>query len=117
MLRFLIDENFNHRILRGLKRALPGIDYIIAQSAGLKGHRDPEVLSWAAENGRILVTHDLKTIPKHAYERGRAGLPMPGVLAVPDSLPIRNAVEDLVLVAECCTEAELENVVLYLPLR
>ncbi len=117
MLAFLIDENFNHRILRGLKRALPRVDCVIAQTVGLNGHTDPEILAWAAEKHRILVTHDIKTIPKYAYERVKAGLPMPGVVAVPDTLPIGKAVEDLALLAECCTAGELGNLVLYLPLR
>lgn len=116
MLPLLIDENLNHRILRGLKRTIPHLDYVVAQAAGLKGLKDPPLLAWAAERGRILVTHDLKTIPKHAYERARAGQSMPGVIAVPDSMPIGQAIEDLALLVECSPPAELENLVFYLPI-
>jgi hypothetical protein len=116
MLALLIDENFNQRILRGLRRAAPYPDYVVAQNIGLKGVPDPVVLARAAADGRVLVTHDVKTIPKHAYERVKAGQPMPGVIAVPDTMPIGAAIEDLVLVVECCQPAELDTRVFYLPL-
>ena len=60
MLRLLFDENINRRVLRGLKLRLPGLDYKTAQEVGLKGTPDPDVLASAAEQNRILVTHDLK---------------------------------------------------------
>jgi hypothetical protein len=50
MLRLLIDENLDQRILRGLKLEIPGIDYLVVQEATLKGLRDPLLLAWAAEN-------------------------------------------------------------------
>jgi hypothetical protein len=67
--------------------------------------------------GLYLVTHDLRTVPKYAYDRVKGGLPMPGVIAVPDTMPIGEVVQNLVLLAECCQASELENLVLYLPLR
>jgi predicted nuclease of predicted toxin-antitoxin system len=89
MLPLLIDENLNHRILRGLLRSVPHLDYLLAPDAGLKGANDPAVLDFAARENRVLATHDLRTVPKHAYERVKAGLPMPGVIAISDDLPIR----------------------------
>src|SRR2546430_5326107 len=70
MLRLLIDENLNHRILRGLRFIVPDLDCIIAQRAGLKGVSDPQLLASCAEQALILVTHDVNTVPKHAFERG-----------------------------------------------
>jgi len=116
MLRLLTDENFNHRILRGLCRVVPHLDCMTAQAAGLKGVPDLDLLDWAAHEGRVLVTHDLKTIPKHAYERVRTGQRMPGVVALPKSMRIGQAIDDLRLLVECCDPSELENLVIYLPL-
>ena len=116
MLRLLIDENLNHRILRGLRFVVPELDCIIAQRAGLKGVSDPQLLASCAEQALILVTHDVNTVPKHAFERVKAGQPMPGVIIVPDSLEIGAAIADLALVVECATADEMQNVVLYLPL-
>ena len=94
MLPLLIDENLNHRILRGLRLVVPKLDYVIAQRPGLQGVPDPRLLAWCAEQARVLVTHDLNTIPKHSYERVRAGQPMPGIIALPDSLAIGQAIEE-----------------------
>jgi hypothetical protein len=116
MLRLLIDENFNQRILRGLRLRIPALDYVIIQETAMQGMQDQPLLSEAAVLHRVLVTHDLKTVPKHAYERVATGEPMPGIIAVPDDLPIGQAIEQLHIVVECAEENELENQVLYLPL-
>lgn len=116
MLPLLIDENLNHRILRGLLRTVPVLDYVLTPDAGLRAAEDPVLLDFAAKEKRILVTHDLRTVPRHAYERVKAGLPMPGVVAVPDDLPIGRAIEDLAIIAECAAPAEVRSLVLYLPL-
>jgi Domain of unknown function (DUF5615) len=88
MLRLLIDENFNQRILRGLRLRVPSLDAVMVQDMAMQGLKDPLLLQEAAVFHRVLVTHDLKTIPRHAYERVAAGEPMPGILAIPDDLPI-----------------------------
>ncbi|HZS45317.1 MAG TPA: DUF5615 family PIN-like protein [Blastocatellia bacterium] len=116
MLRLLIDENFDHRILRGLLGRLPDLDHVIAQQAGLTGTEDPELLEWAAGQNRVLVTHDIQTIPKFAYDRIKSGEPMPGVIAVPKRLPIGDVVTELLIVIECTINDELENTVKFLPL-
>src|ERR1017187_2528634 len=86
MLALLIDENLNHRVLRGLLRSIPHLDYSLAATVGLRGADDPAVLELAARQNRLLATHDLRTIPKHAYNRVKAGLAMPGVIAIPNDL-------------------------------
>lgn len=117
MLRFVADENFNNDIMRGLLRRAPELDIVRVQDVELSGADDPTVLDWAARTGRILLTHDVKTITQHAYERVRAGLPMPGVFEVSRAVPISIAIEDLVLLAECSLDGEWDGQVRYLPLR
>ena len=116
MLALLIDENLNHHILRGLLRSVPHLDYTLVTDAGLRGADDPAVLELAAGENRLLATHDLRTIPKHACERVKAGLAMPGVIAIPDDLPIGRVIEDLVVLVECAVPSELQSLVIYLPL-
>jgi hypothetical protein len=41
---------------------------------------------------------------------------MPGIIAIPDDLPIGQAIGQLHIVVVCLEENELENQVLYLPL-
>jgi hypothetical protein len=114
--RLLFDENFNHRIVHGLQLRVPDLDFVIAQEIELKGAKDPELLGWAATENRIVVTHDVDTLLKFAYERIVGGHLMPGVIAVPQNLPIGQAIGDLVTAIECSEASELENSVLHLPL-
>lgn len=116
MLHLLIDENFDQRILRGLRLEVPHVDYIVVQETELKGLRDPLLLAWAAENQRILVTHDVNTIPKYAYERVLASQPMSGVIVIPEDLAVGKAIEELATLIECCEPEELNNQVKYLPI-
>lgn len=115
-MRLLLDENFNHDILRGLRLRAPSLDYVITQRTELRGVKDPSLLEWAASADRILVTHDINTIPKHAYERVSASLPMPGAIIVPETLPIGQAIEELLTIIECSDQSEYENQVVHIPL-
>jgi hypothetical protein len=117
MLRLAIDEDFNNRILRGLLRRSLGLDIVRVQDAGLIGRTDAEVLEWAALEGRVLLTHDVTTMKRYVDERAAAGLPMPGVFEVGQQIPIAQAIEDILLIAECSTEGEWEGQINFLPLR
>lgn len=116
MLRLAVDENFNNDILRGLLRRKPDLDIIRVQDVGLSGADDRTVLEWAAREGRVLLTHDVTTITRYAYERVQAGQPMPGVFEVSRAVPIGRAIEDIMLLAQCSLEGEWESQVRYLPL-
>lgn len=117
MLRLAADENFNSNIVRGLLRREPDLDIVRIQDVGLSGADDPSVLAWAAQEGRVLLTHDVTTITQYAYDRVRAGQSMPGVFEVSRAIPISHVIEDILLLAECSLEGEWEGQVQYLPLR
>jgi len=117
VIRLLADENFNNNIVRGVRLRDPGIDLVRIQDVGLTGADDPSVLEWAAEHRRILLTHDVATITAFAYERVRAGKPMPGVFELGLTEALRSAIEDIVLLATCSVDGEWEGQVRYLPLR
>lgn len=68
------------------------------------------------QDNRILLTHDVATIAKYAYERLEAGSPMPGVFEISQAVPIGIAITDLVLLIESSTQEEWEGQVRYLPL-
>ena len=117
MLRLAADENLNNDIIRGLLRRQPGLDIVRVQDAGLSGADDPTVLEWAAQEGRVLLTHDISTITRYAYERVQAGQPMPGVFEISRAVPMGQAIEDILLLAECSLDDEWEGQVRYLLLR
>jgi hypothetical protein len=87
------------------------------QDVGLTGADDAAILRWAAQEGRVVITHDVSTMTHYAYERARAGEAMPGVFEVSRSVSVAQAIEDLLLLAECSLEGEWEGQVRYLPLR
>jgi hypothetical protein len=117
VIRLLADENFNNNIVRGVRLRDPYIDVVRVQDVGLSGADDPSVLAWAAEQGRVLLTHDVATITTFAYERIRAGKPMPGVFEVARTVALRSAIDDILLLADCSVDGEWEGQVRYLPLR
>ncbi len=93
MLRLLSDENFNGDIVRGLLLRRPDLDIVRVQDVGLSGADDPAVLEWTAREGRVLLTHDVSTMTRHAYER----------------VPVGSAIEDVLLLAELSLEGEWEG--------
>lgn len=116
-IRFLADENFDRAIVKGLQRRAPEIDIVTVQEVGLRMLDDPAVLAWAAEEGRIVLTHDLATMKDFAFERVEAGLPMPGVIEIRESLPRMPVIEELLVIAGASEPEDWKDTVRYLPLR
>jgi predicted nuclease of predicted toxin-antitoxin system len=116
MLRFLSDENFNGDIVRGLFLRQPNLDLLRVQDVGLRELDDPAILSWAADNERILLTHDRATMPDFAYDRLSKDQQMSGVFLINDRMSIRQAIDELLLLNTCSQQDEWKGIVLYLPL-
>jgi Domain of unknown function (DUF5615) len=116
MLRLLSDENLNGDIIRGLFLRKPDLDLIRVQDVGLIEIEDPAILAWAAENQRIVITHDRATMPDFAYERLVRGEIMSGMFVVNDRMPIRQAIDELLLLIDCTEQTEWKETVLYIPL-
>jgi len=117
MARFLADENLNNQIVRGVLRQSPDVDIVRVQDVDLSGVDDPTVLEWAAQEERIVLTHDVATMTTFAYQRIQAGLSMPGLFEVNRRVPVGVAIEEIILIAECSLEGEWEGQVRFLPLR
>jgi Domain of unknown function (DUF5615) len=117
VLLFLADENFNNDIVRGVRRRNTAINIVRVQDVGLLSADDPSILKWAANEGRVLLTHDVTTMTGYAYDRVGSGLLMPGVFEIARHVPIGVAVEQIELLAMCSLEGEWEGQVRYLPLR
>lgn len=83
---------------------------------GLARADDPAILEWAAVKGRILLTQDRDTMPQFAYERLEEGLPLPGVIILPDGRGVRSVVDEIVLLLVASEPTEWQNQVVFLPL-
>ena len=117
MLLLVADENFNNDILRGLWRREPSLDIVGIQDVALTKAPDPIVLEWAAQQNRVLLTHDRNTITKFAYARVLSGKPMPGVIEVSRSVPLSVAIDDILLIALSSKTGDWESQIIYLPLK
>ncbi|GGN01271.1 hypothetical protein GCM10007092_14120 [Thermus composti] len=115
-MKLLLDENVETALLRGLLRRRPGTDVLRVVDVGLGGRSDAEVLAWAAERGRVVVSKDRATMGLEAIRRLEAGAPMPGLILVRRGAGLGQVLEDLLLILEAAQEGELEGRILYIPL-
>src|SRR6516165_7455231 len=99
MLRLLIDEDVHGDIVEGLRRKLPAIDFVRVVDVGLGHSADSRILEWAAQEERVVVSVDKKTLAVDAWDRVARGLPMPGVAILRTILTIGHAINELEVVA------------------
>jgi predicted nuclease of predicted toxin-antitoxin system len=116
MLRLLIDENFDHNILRGLIRRVPQLDAVVVAQIGLAGTADINLLRWAARENRTMLTHDVSTMTEAANQLMAQQEPMAGVIVVPDQWAIGKAIDDLELSVQGQSQSEMHGLIQYLPL-
>jgi len=113
--RLQADADFNLIILLATIRQEPAIDFRSATAAGLCGMGDPEVLARAANDGRVLVTHDRRTMPRH-FAQFVARQTSSGLILVPQSLSAPLVVSDLILIWSTTEAEEWVNRIGVLPL-
>jgi hypothetical protein len=113
--RFLADVNLKRGIVDGVRRQESLIDFQRAHEAGLTGKNDLEVLEVAASLQRLLVTHDRKTMPI-AFGRFIENQSSFGVLIVPQNLPLRIGIEELLLIWVASEAEEWINLITPIPL-
>ena len=103
-------------MLRALRLRCPAMDVLRVVDAGLSGISDPDPLAWAAENGRVILTHDVETLAGFARARVLAGKAMAGVIEVRLGGAMRRIVDDVLLVVELAREDELAGKIVFVPL-
>lgn len=115
MLPLIADEDFDGRIVRGLRQRITNLDLVRVQDIGLAGAHDAEVLQWAETQRRVLLTRDARTMPRYVSERLGRGEHVPGVFVLNDRAPIGVSIDHLVMVIECSEPSEWTDQVIYLP--
>jgi predicted nuclease of predicted toxin-antitoxin system len=114
VIRLLTDENLDGRIVRGVEMHHPEIDLLRVQETGAFEQEDEIVLALAAREDRVLLTHDLATIPTFAANRIAAGEPMPGVLIAPSQGRIASIIFEVALFTICSEPEEMRDRIVYL---
>ena len=90
---FLADENLEAELQVQLRLRFPSIDIVDVRDVGLAQTPDEDILQWAAEHNRIVITHDVNTMRGLADNRVRAGLPMPGAIIALAHIPYGVAID------------------------
>jgi hypothetical protein len=114
--RFLADHDFREPILRGLSRLEPAIDIVRARDVGLDSVPDDAVLAYAAAEGLLLLSHDVKTMRAAALARVQAGHAMNGLLLAHQRAILRPIVDELLMIWATSEAEEWVDRVEFLPL-
>ena len=112
---FLADANLDQDIVTGLIRRQPDVDFALPQNLIPERMKDPDVLELAASLNRILMTHDVRTMPNH-FAQFLTHRTSPGVLLVPTSMAIGAIIEELLLIWQLSEHGEWLNLIRRLPL-
>jgi hypothetical protein len=112
--RFQADADLDQDIVRATLQLEPAIDFQTAVAADLPGRSVPEVLAIAAAAGRVLVSHDRKSMPLHFASFINTET-SPGLLIVSRRLRIPDVVQDLILIWTASEAEEWVNCVYSLP--
>ena len=113
-IRFQADADIRVPIIKGLKRREPAVEFATAHEAGLAGLGDYAVLALAASNGRVLVSHDVSTMPE-AFSHFIQEHTSPGVILISQELSYREAIEGLLRVWASTEADDWQDVLSFLP--
>ena len=114
-LRFQADNDLKFAIVKAVRRREPSVEFVSAQQSQLDGIDDPEVLERAAADGRVLVSHDRRTMLRHFHDRLKAGKSSPGLLIVAQDAPIADVVEALVILSAVADPEDLRDQAFHVP--
>lgn len=118
IVRFLADEDIRANIVESVRSREPAIDIVDAKTAGLRGITDFALLELAADENRILISHDRNTMTRHFRERLAAGKPSPGLFIVPQHPGLVGEIVDSLLLIWTISEAdERHDRIVWLPFR
>jgi len=112
---FQADADLNEDIVSGALRREPGIDFQTAEEAGLAGLKDMSVLTIAAREGRVLVSHDRRTMPIY-FSRFITTTESPGLFIASQKTDVRSVIEESVMIWASSEAEEWVNRVCTIPL-
>ncbi|MDX1992017.1 MAG: DUF5615 family PIN-like protein [bacterium] len=114
-MKFLVDENFNNDILRGVWRRISDASFTRVQDTEIAGADDARVLEYAAEQGYIVLSHDVNTMRGCFYDRITGERPAPGLFLVHKQTPIGEVIDALELIILASDESEWLGQAVYIP--
>lgn len=110
-IRYQADNDLDQRIIDAVIRLTPESQFKTAPEAGFHtGTFDSEVLRIAADDCHILVSHDLKTLPRYFGEFIEHSI-SPGVIIIRQEVAIREAALWLKFFQEAGTSDDFVNTI------
>ncbi len=115
-IRFLTDHDLNEHIVAGVYRSEPSISFLHGRDFGLRDRSDEDVLDFAHREQWLVVSHDVNTMTAAAARRLASRHGLCGLLMVPQSEPVRNVIESLVLIWSTTEMEDWTDQIVFLPL-
>jgi hypothetical protein len=114
-LRFQADADLKYAIVKAVRQRESSIDFASATESNVEGVSDSELLERAAQEGRILVSHDRRTMPTYFRARLEAGKSSPGLFLVSQRAALGPVVSAIVLAWASSEPSEWRDQVHHLP--
>ena len=114
-LRLQADADLRYSIVKAVRQREPNIDFASAMDSRLEGIDDAEILERAAQQERILVSHDRRTMLAHFRARLKTGKSSPGLFVVSQGVSLQAVVNSIVLVWAASEPLEWRDQVHHLP--
>jgi len=115
LIRFQADADIRQQIVLAVRRLEHSIDFASAADSKLIGTADPHILDFAAREGRVLVTHDRRTMIEHFRNHLEQAKLSPGVFLVSQFAATNAVAEALVMVWSASEITDWENQLRHLP--
>lgn len=115
MLHLLADVSLNHHLLTACHRNGANLDILSASKARIEGMNNKALLAFAAEQDRILITHDILTLTRDFYEYLATGAFSPGVFLLDSTTPISEAATWLALASAATEPEHWDNLIVEIP--
>ena len=109
-MKFLADEHIELSIVNGLK--LLGIDAVSVNEAGKRESDDQEILSFAKENDRVIITRDSDFVKLH-----KKGAEHAGIVFIPKFLDIGKVIGEIEKISMLFESEHIKNTIIYIPLK
>lgn len=102
--------------MSGIHRREPGIELLRARDLELQTRSDSELLDYANREHLLLVSHDVNTMTAAASERLAKSQGVAGLLMVPQSTPVNEVIEFLMLIWSATELDDWRDKIVFLPL-
>jgi hypothetical protein len=114
--KFLADNDLNEQIVAGVLRRSSKLEFPRVREFGFTRRNDAFLLEYAAEQGFIIVSHDVNTMTAAAYKRLAEGKHLAGLFMVPQTSPIGLIIDNLLLIWSASDAEDWAGQVTFLPL-